>query len=138
MVPSGALYEIGVEAYCMRAISRQNWKVNQAPPSPPNFGGGLLEIRQILETWHELLEPDQIIDDYQQELTAAQKLTTDEKLKVYIHGKKFFKQVILPTLNSLFGQARTNIWLERFIKDPFKLPPPPDLHRFLEDVLKLF
>lgn len=98
----------------------------------------LLEIRQILEAWHEQLDPNQIIDDYQRELTAAQKLTTDEKLKVYIHGKKFFKQVMVPTLNTLFGQARTIIWLERFIEGSSKLAPPPDLQSFLEDVLNLF
>jgi len=98
----------------------------------------LAEIRRILESWHAQLDPDQIINEYQQALDIAQRLTTDEQLKSYVHGKKFFNQVIVSTLNQLFGQRDAYTWLQTFTQPPYGLNTPPDLEEFLLEVLNLF
>lgn len=98
----------------------------------------LVEIRCILKSWHAQLDPDQIISEYQQELSEAQHLTIDKQLKSYIHGKKFFNQVITPTLNQLFGQQSADTWLENFTQAPYGLIIPADLREFLLEMLNLF
>lgn len=98
----------------------------------------LTQIRQILEAWHNQLDPKQIIADYEEELASAQKLSTDEQLQTYIHGKKFFRQVVVPTLNRLFAQQSPRTWLERFSNSASGVTTPPDLYQFLQDVLSLF
>lgn len=97
----------------------------------------LSQIRSILTAWYEQLDPDRIISEYQQELTEAEKLASDDQLKTYIHGKKFFRQVVVPTLNQFFDQTRTDIWLQRLTQAPQGLSAPTDLHNFLTDVLAL-
>ena len=95
----------------------------------------LNEIRAILTAWHEQLDPEQIIGEYREELKKAQRLTPDEQLKRYIHGKKFFKQVITHTLNELFGQPTTGTWLQRLSRPDHEVAIPADLREFLTDVL---
>jgi hypothetical protein len=51
--------------------------------------------------------------------------------------RKFFRQVVVPTLNDLFGQAHPDTWLERFTQDPSGLALPDDLSGFLRKVVRL-
>jgi hypothetical protein len=96
------------------------------------------DIRKILQAWHDQLHPKQIIHEYKVELDKALKKEQTELLARYIHGKKFFRQVIVPTLNTLLGQAKHHTWLERFSQEPFGLPVPYDLRDFLVAALQLF
>lgn len=93
------------------------------------------KIRSILTSWHEQLDPDRIIAEYQQELAKTEEQTANDQLATYIHGKKFFHRVIVPTLNQFFDQAKADIWLQRFTQVPQGLVAPPDLHQFLTTVL---
>ncbi len=95
------------------------------------------EIRRILEVWHEQLDPDQILREYREELVKAKTRPLHEKLTDYIHGKKFFEQVVTPTLNTLFGQVSSDTWLERFTQGHYGVSLPSDLHSFLQQVLSL-
>ena len=94
----------------------------------------LSEIRNILTIWHDHLNPDQIIAKYQAELNDAIKLSSIEQLKSYIHGKKFFRQVVTPNLNQLFSPTTANDWLQRFGRN---LVPPADLQEFLLNMVNL-
>lgn len=98
------------------------------------------EIRQILESWHAQLDPDLILGEYDRELAAAQTLSAEEQLKIYVHGKKFFKRVVVRTLNDLFKQQhqRTSKWQENLTRTPAAgLPLPADLEHFLTDIVDL-
>ncbi len=100
-----------------------------------------VEIRQILEGWHAQLDPDLILEEYDRELAAAQTLNAEEQLKTYVHGKKFFKRVVVQTLNRLFPQnkQRSGKWQEDLTRTPAAgLPLPADLKDFLADVVELF
>lgn len=91
------------------------------------------QIREILQTWHIKLDPDQIIQEYQRELEKAQELSEDVLLKTYVHGKKFFSRVIVSSaLNGLFGQKSVERWREVVVGN---LALPVDLEPFLRNVL---
>ena len=67
------------------------------------------KIRATLTNWHNFLEPEKILADYQAKLEEVTPLNQDEKLKSWVHGKKFYEDVINPALNDLLGQkAATN------------------------------
>ena len=94
------------------------------------------EIMVILQAWHDQLDPDQIISAYQQELSQAKKLSPNQQLKTYIHGKKFFRQVVVPTLNQFYKPTGANTWLQRFSQPEMaRLIVPPDLKEFLAEIL---
>jgi predicted ATP-dependent endonuclease of OLD family len=91
------------------------------------------EIRQILQTWHDQLAPDKVIEQYHQELNTAKQLSQDEQLTRYVHGKKFYNQVVVKVLNQLFERGEADDWLQRFRDE--KMPPPQDLQELLDWVL---
>ena len=95
----------------------------------------LTKIRDILQTWHDCLKPDDILNDYQDELQAAQQLPIEEQLKDCVHGKKFFNRVVVQHLDALFSGQGRDYWLQRF-RDT-QIQPPPDLTALLDEILGL-
>ena len=93
-------------------------------------------LRSVLEAWHQTLAPQEVINQYHVELERAMQLTADEQIKRYVHGKKFFSQVIVQTLNDLLGQHSRKFWLERFREE--HIQSPADLHPLLDWVLDQF
>ena len=62
------------------------------------------KIRKTLEEWHDFLDPDQIWEQYATKLDEVTPLDPNEKLKLWVHGKMFYKQVINLLLDQLLGQ----------------------------------
>jgi len=94
-----------------------------------------LEIRTILKTWHEKLAPDLVIQQYHDELAEATTLGMKHQITEYIHGKKFYRQVVVPTLNRLFSSKSAGDWLQRF--QDGEIQPPEDLQRLFDEILAL-
>lgn len=82
------------------------------------------EIRRVLADWDQLLEPQRIFADFQQRLNNVQALSVDEQLNYCVHGKTFWKQVVYPHLNSVFGQEPAPRLKEKLLQ---RLPFPNDL-----------
>jgi len=128
-VAHGAMYRIlqaratGVRSRCVFPHALQD--------SPVTDEG---EIRKILETWHQYLEPDDILAEYREEKQRGLALSIDEQLAFYVVGDKFFEKVIAPTLDGLFGATGKN-WLHRFRDE--KIHPPTDLVHLLDETLSL-
>jgi hypothetical protein len=94
------------------------------------------EIRAILQTWYDYLKPDDILNAYRAELQAARVNHSEEQqLKIYVHGKKFFDQVVVQHLDQLFSGKGRGDWLQRFRNGPIQ--PPLDLVDLLDEVLSL-
>ena len=93
-------------------------------------------ILQILQAWHQSLDPAQVLNEYDRELVDAQRLSPDEQLKNYIHGKKFFRQVVIQRMDHLFHGRGLDYWMEGFRIS--KIQPPADLIILLDWVLGLF
>ena len=93
------------------------------------------EIRRTLEEWHARLAPEQVLAQYRQELEKARRLSPDEQLTRYIHGKKFFNMVVVQTLDHLFSGKGADDWLQKFRDAPIQ--PPGDLKELLDWVLRL-
>jgi hypothetical protein len=91
------------------------------------------EIRRILQTWHDRLAPDGVIAQYHHELTGARRLSTHEQLTRYVHGKKFFNQVVVQTFDGLFSGRGADDWLEKFRDQD--MSPPLDLKDLLDKIL---
>ncbi|MGZ0899020.1 hypothetical protein [Pseudomonas putida] len=62
------------------------------------------EIHRVLVEWHQFLEPDHIIQRFQDKLETVLNLSPEEKLARHVHGKKFYEAVIDTSLNKLLGQ----------------------------------
>ena len=93
------------------------------------------KISQILTDWYQNLAPDRVLAQYHQELNVAQSLSREEQIRKYVHGKKFFNQVVVQTLNELLHGGGADDWLDRFRDE--KIQPPPDLQPLLDWVLSL-
>lgn len=61
------------------------------------------KIKATLADWHHYLEPDDLFQTYQNRLKEVQSLPEAEKLKRWVHGKKFYAQVVNGLLNNLLG-----------------------------------
>lgn len=94
------------------------------------------EIIRLLRAWHAQVNPDIVLDAYHKELVRAQSLPQDEQLHTYIHGKKFFRMVVLQTLDHLFSTPGKSTWLEEFRK--WKIQPPPDLIPLIDEIVQHF
>jgi hypothetical protein len=91
------------------------------------------EIRRILEQWHNQLAPETIIRGYEQKLNDANILPQMEQLIQYIHGKKFFAQVVVQTLGQkLSGQGKGD-WIQKFFDA--NMQPPQDMKDLLNWVI---
>lgn len=89
------------------------------------------KIRQTLDGWHELLDPNRLFDEFQQALQQASSASDHEKFSRLIHGKLFWKAQVHPVLNRLLGQAsapeRRNALFQT-------LPRPADLKAILREL----
>ena len=93
-------------------------------------------IRQILTAWHEGLAPDAVLAQYRSELARANCLSMTEQLRCYIHGKKFFNQVVVQVLDQLFAGQGADDWQQKWRGD-VPILPPPDLTALLDQILAL-
>lgn len=93
------------------------------------------EIRRILQAWHDRLAPDEVIEQYRSELGAARELSQNEQLTRYVHGKKFYNQIVVQTLDRLFAGRGADDWLQKFRDE--KMQPPSDLKVLLDWILSL-
>ena len=93
------------------------------------------EIRRILTDWHRNLAPDRVLEQYREQLNAAQSFSPEQQIKTYVHGKRFYNQVVVPTLNRSFPGGGADDWLDKF-RDQ-NIHPPPDLQPLLDWVLSL-
>ena len=94
------------------------------------------KILEILQAWHLSLSPNQVMAEYDLDLAAAQRLPLDEQIKTYIHGKKFFHQVVIQKMDRLFHGKGLDDWMDGFQKS--RIQPPADLIVLLDWVLGLF
>ena len=90
-------------------------------------------IRGILTDWHTRLAPDPVLAHYRDELGNAQTLAAAAQLHEYIHGKKFFNQVVVRVLDGLFAGKGADDWLQKFRDAPIQ--PPPDLTDLFNRIL---
>lgn len=81
-------------------------------------------IKEKLQQWHQFLDPEQIMARYEYTLTQVCKLSQDEQLKRWIHGKSFYTAVVNPALNTLLGQKSEQERRSSIIRT---LPLPDDL-----------
>ncbi len=117
---SAVLHENGAEAFCR---------------SPSGYPGALLNqlitderaILSQLQGWHGQLEPGPIVEKYRQRLADFRQLPLSSRYRDCIDGKMFFRQVIVPTLNQLFGQQRSDWWLQELAGSISRQPCPSDL-----------
>jgi hypothetical protein len=90
-------------------------------------------IRSILTDWHARLAPDPVLAHYRNELGNAQTLAAAAQLHEYIHGKKFFNQVVVQVLDGLFAGKGADDWLQKLRDAP--ILPPPDLVALFDQIL---
>ena len=123
-VAHGAMWRVLRELYHQTRLPAE---LESAPVT------SLVRIREILSNWHNNLSPDQVIESYERELEKAQALSIEDKLTQYIHGKKFFNQVVVQILDQSFSGKGADDWVEKF-RDA-KISPPPDLHDVMDWML---
>jgi hypothetical protein len=123
-VAHGAMWRVLRELYHQTRLPEE---LERSPVTDSNH------IREILTNWHESLSPDRVIESYESELANAQRLSTEEKLKQYVHGKKFFNQVVVQILDQQFSGEGADDWVEKF-RDA-GMSPPSDLRNILDWVL---
>jgi len=91
------------------------------------------QIRQILTSWHQQIAPDIVLARYQAELTLGREMPEPKQLQQYIHGKKFFNQVIVQVLDQRFAGKGADDWQQRLRDTP--ILPPSDLTALLDRAL---
>lgn len=79
-------------------------------------------IQSTLREWHDFLNPETIIMNFNEQLAQAKASKQDEQFDRWIHGKYFFRQHIVPTLNQYLRQRSADEWQS----DLFKTRPIPD------------
>lgn len=83
-------------------------------------------IRQTLADWHQILEPQAIFNEFQIHLTAARAAGRQEQFRRWIHGKRFFRERVVPALNQHLGQKSADDWyrdLSTTMPVPVELQP---------------
>lgn len=98
--------------------------------------GNEQEIRMRLEQWHQQLSPDVIIQSYNEEFVRSSQLEHNDCLRTYVHGKKFFHEVVVQQLNRLFGQKSADTWMDEFSTSNAAIPE--DLSSFLTRIVQGF
>ncbi|MEA3241755.1 MAG: hypothetical protein U9P37_09335, partial [Pseudomonadota bacterium] len=66
------------------------------------------KIKETLANWHNFLEPDQIWEKFQKKHNTVSQLDIENKLRRWVHGKKFYEGVVNHVLNDLLGQKVTS------------------------------
>lgn len=73
------------------------------------FNGALLdfereferpEIYRYMDEWHRYLAPGPLMEDYERRLKEGRALSKEQALRTWIHGKSFWRHVVLPALEN--------------------------------------
>jgi hypothetical protein len=80
------------------------------------------DIETQLQAWYQKLEPAPILTELQIRLKTIEQDTSRYFIQ-YIHGKKFFNQVIISALNKIFRQQSADFWLKQLTSDISHCPP---------------
>lgn len=83
-----------------------------------------LLIESKLQEWHDYLEPSEILNMFDMRLKFAQNRSTYEQFAIWIHGKKFYQEVIDDVLNQSLGQLNSKLRKKKIFEH---LPVPDDL-----------
>jgi len=81
-------------------------------------------IKEKLREWHDFLEPKKLWGQFSLQLDEAKGFTTEQQLKHWVHGKKFYENVIHPVFNELLGQQSASERKKAIIRT---CPVPDDL-----------
>jgi hypothetical protein len=61
-------------------------------------------IRLKLQEWHDYLDPVRVMGEFHKNLNLAKAASTEDKLKVWVHGKRFFRNHVLGQIQILTGR----------------------------------
>ena len=90
----------------------------------PDIAQDNQQIQETLTSWHHYLEPDDLFRSYQEKLADVQQLSTEQKLKRWVHGKQFYKAVVNVVLNDLLGVKAADVRKKAIFRTS---PVPEDL-----------
>jgi hypothetical protein len=62
------------------------------------------EILRVLTEWDEYLNPNALFDTFQRLLQQVTAMPVESQLAGWVHGKTFWREVVNPGMNELFGQ----------------------------------
>lgn len=86
-------------------------------------------IRNVLDEWDVLLNPETIFTQFQTTLLLVKSLPPDEQLKHWVHGKTYLSKVVRPEMTRLFGQVADKKFRRHILE---RLPAwPADLQSVL-------
>jgi hypothetical protein len=82
-------------------------------------------IKETLQEWHNILDPQNTFEKYRELLAKIQALSVEERLRFWIHGKKFWEQQVSKKLVLFFGpkdreKYAAEIWKHREIPSDWK------------------
>jgi hypothetical protein len=72
-----------------------------------NAGDAVIEAK--LKAWHDHLEPSRVMQLYKSYLATAHAAPIEEQLKVWVHGKHFFRTHVKDTVASLTGSRPISV-----------------------------
>jgi len=87
------------------------------------------KIKATLQEWHDYLEPEKLWNIFQTRHVEVKKLSTEEQLKQWVHGKKFYAHVVNPALNSVLGTKSADDRKKAIFRTS---PVPDDLNELWE------
>ena len=88
-------------------------------------------IKATLSEWHDHLEPNQIIEQFQTYLTEALTTSPEDQYRKWIHGKRYFREQIVPSLNKYLDSRNANEWLKDLRRT---MPLPADMSFLWQDL----
>lgn len=86
------------------------------------------DIMKILNSWHSYLDPSRIQGEYYASLELARSLSLEDQLFRWIHGKYFFQNAVIPTLEASVDRRGIRAWRRHLLRN---MPMPDDLSRGL-------
>lgn len=81
------------------------------------------EIKEMLQVWHEHFEPSHVYREYADRMAEATARPLDDRLKHFIHGKLFFRQVVVPDALADLAKQSADAWFQNLIAS---YPSVPD------------
>ncbi len=65
-------------------------------------------IKGKLDEWHDYLDPDLLFETFSEQLQIASTDSVEKQLRIWIHGKFYYENVVHRVLNLLLGQKNQN------------------------------